>query len=210
MTHHYVASRPRRRRRRLATARASRARATNKQQADATPSADWANIVHTQGLENRLRLQHDFVKADWDAEASLYHVTLRDTANDRDVHVDAQVIVGATGAFSEPRRIPLPGEDQFQGQIIHSARWPHDLAPKDLRGKTVVVVGNGCSGCVVPRYDIESRSPPLPQRPNRRHARPRPNDQGRVPRAHAAVAHAVAHARVGRRAQLCTQLGAAA
>ncbi|WOO77228.1 Baeyer-Villiger monooxygenase [Vanrija pseudolonga] len=106
----------------------------------------WANIVKTQGLENRLRLQHDFVKADWDAEASLYHVTLRDTANDREVHVDAQVIVGATGAFSEPRRIPLPGEDQFKGQIIHSARWPHDLAPSDLRGKTVVVVGNGCSG----------------------------------------------------------------
>lgn len=76
----------------------------------------------------------------------LYHVTLRDVANDREVHVDAQVVVSATGAFSEPRRIPLEGEEQFSGQVVHAARWPKELTNEAMHGKTVVVVGNGCSG----------------------------------------------------------------
>lgn len=108
--------------------------------------ADWENIVKTQGLENRLRLQHDYVKADWDEKLQLYHVTMRDLANNTDVHIDVNIIVGATGAFSEPRRIPLDGEENFKGRVVHAARWPRDLAVSDLRGKNVVVVGNGCSG----------------------------------------------------------------
>jgi cation diffusion facilitator CzcD-associated flavoprotein CzcO len=107
---------------------------------------DWSNIVKTQGISNRLRLSHDYIRADWDAEQNLYHVTLRDLVNDREVQVDCQVLVCATGAFAEPNRIPLEGEESFPGRVIHAARWPKDLAPEDLRDKDVVVVGNGCSG----------------------------------------------------------------
>lgn len=60
--------------------------------------------------------------------------------------LDCNVLVCATGAFSEPNRIPLPGEENFTGQVVHAARWPRDLKNEDLRGKNVVVVGNGCSG----------------------------------------------------------------
>lgn len=114
-------------------------------------TSDWKKIVKTQGLENRLRLSHDFVKADWDAKQNLYHVTLRDNVNDKDIHLDTQVLVCATGAFSEPRRIEVKGESDFTGRVIHAARWPKDLPVKDLKGKNVVVVGNGCSGWVCVR-----------------------------------------------------------
>lgn len=107
---------------------------------------DWADIVRTQGLKNRLRLQHDYVKAEWDAVENVYHVTLRDLEHDREVVYDCNVLVCATGAFSEPNRIPLPGEEEFQGQVVHAARWPRDLYVESLQGKNVVVVGNGCSG----------------------------------------------------------------
>jgi cation diffusion facilitator CzcD-associated flavoprotein CzcO len=110
---------------------------------------DWAKIVKTQGLTNRLRLQHDYVKAEWDSDQSLYHVTLRDIVNDREFIVDAQVLVSATGLFSEPRRVPVKGEDEFSGRVIHAARWPKDLTNEAMHGKNVVVVGNGCSGWVV-------------------------------------------------------------
>jgi cation diffusion facilitator CzcD-associated flavoprotein CzcO len=36
----------------------------------------------------------------------------------------------------------LPGLENFQGEVFHSARWRHDL---DLRGKRVAVVGTGAS-----------------------------------------------------------------
>jgi cation diffusion facilitator CzcD-associated flavoprotein CzcO len=102
--------------------------------------------VRTQGLTNRLRLQHDYIKAEWDAAENVYHVTLRDLVNDKEVVVDCNVLVCATGAFSEPNRIPLEGEESFQGTVVHAARWPRDLSVESLRGKNVVVVGNGCSG----------------------------------------------------------------
>jgi cation diffusion facilitator CzcD-associated flavoprotein CzcO len=86
------------------------------------------------------------VRAEWDSALNLYHVTLHDLVNDVDVHLDVQVLVCATGAFAEPNRIPIEGEENFPGKVIHAARWPRDLAVSDLRGKDVVVVGNGCSG----------------------------------------------------------------
>ncbi|BEJ17999.1 hypothetical protein CspHIS471_0702760 [Cutaneotrichosporon sp. HIS471] len=106
----------------------------------------WADIVRTQGLTNRLRLQHNYIKAEWDAAQNVYHVTLRDLVNDKEVVYDCNVLVCATGAFSEPNRIPLEGEDAFEGKVVHAARWPRDLSVESLRDKNVVVVGNGCSG----------------------------------------------------------------
>ncbi|BEI94734.1 uncharacterized protein CcaverHIS019_0703150 [Cutaneotrichosporon cavernicola] len=106
----------------------------------------WADIVRTQGLTNRLRLQHDYIKAEWDAAQNVYHVTLRDLVNDKEVVYDCNVLVCATGAFSEPNRIPLEGEDAFEGKVVHAARWPRDMSVESLRDKNVVVVGNGCSG----------------------------------------------------------------
>ena len=34
------------------------------------------------------------------------------------------------------------GVDKFEGDIFHSSRWRHDIS---LKGKKVVVIGNGCS-----------------------------------------------------------------
>jgi cation diffusion facilitator CzcD-associated flavoprotein CzcO len=42
--------------------------------------------------------------------------------------------------------VELPGKESFEGQVIHAADWPRDLTTESLHGKTVVVVGNGCSG----------------------------------------------------------------
>jgi cation diffusion facilitator CzcD-associated flavoprotein CzcO len=58
----------------------------------------------------------------------------------------ADILVNACGMLSTPRRIALPGADTFHGTILHASDWPDDLRAADLRGKRVVVVGNGCSG----------------------------------------------------------------
>jgi cation diffusion facilitator CzcD-associated flavoprotein CzcO len=77
--------------------------------------------------------------------------------------------VSCVGALVEPKIWPdtIPGEDKFQGEIFHSARWRYDV---DLKDKEVVVVGTGCSAAqFVPRltkdYGAKSvtqlmRSPP--------------------------------------------------
>jgi cation diffusion facilitator CzcD-associated flavoprotein CzcO len=56
--------------------------------------------------------------------------------------LSAAHVVLATGALSEPQIPELPGLDDFEGAVFHSARWDHGF---DLEGKRVAVVGTGAS-----------------------------------------------------------------
>lgn len=87
--------------------------------------------------------------------------------------VKAKIICSAAGGLVEPNAWPetIPGRDQFEGDIFHSARWDYNV---DLRDKDVIVMGTGCSAAqFVPRlpkepYNVKSliqimRSPPWVQ-----------------------------------------------
>lgn len=53
------------------------------------------------------------------------------------------IVVLCTGRFSTPYTAPLKGLEQFEGIKIHAHDYHH---PDQLRGKRVMVVGNGPSG----------------------------------------------------------------
>ncbi len=77
----------------------------------------------------------------------------------------ADVVVGAQGALSEPAVPSLPGIERFTGDVMHSARWNHDV---DLRGRNVAVVGTGASAIqIIPAIaplvgglTVHQRTPP--------------------------------------------------
>ncbi len=52
-------------------------------------------------------------------------------------------LVLAIGVFGEARRIPLPGADDFQGEIITSQEYRSD---PDAAGRRTLVIGTGSSG----------------------------------------------------------------
>ena len=54
----------------------------------------------------------------------------------------ADVLIGAFGALAEPSLPDIPGIDDFDGDLFHSAQWNHDA---DLAGKRVAVIGTGAS-----------------------------------------------------------------
>lgn len=62
----------------------------------------------------------------------------------RSEKIRAKILISAVGGLVEPNRMPetIPGIEDFQGPIFHSARWRYDV---DLKDKNVVVVGTGCS-----------------------------------------------------------------
>lgn len=64
--------------------------------------------------------------------------------------VRAKIVCSAVGGLVEPKpQIDVPGLDQFEGKIIHTARWDPNI---DLKNKDIVVVGTGCSaGQVIPQ-----------------------------------------------------------
>ena len=61
--------------------------------------------------------------------------------------IDAQYLVTCCGMLSAPLSSLFPGQETFEGQLFHTARWPNDSI--DLAGKRVGVVGIGATGIQV-------------------------------------------------------------
>ena len=77
----------------------------------------------------------------------------------------ARVLVAGMGPLTEPRIPDIPGLDDFEGDVFHSARWNHDV---DLAGKRVASIGTGASAIQyvpeiqpqVERLHVFQRTPP--------------------------------------------------
>ncbi len=55
----------------------------------------------------------------------------------------ADVVIAATGVLHHPRYPDIPGTDEFEGAVFHSARWDHSVP---LDGKRIAIVGTGSTG----------------------------------------------------------------
>ena len=113
----------------------------------------------------------------WDDDRRRWIVTVRDPSNDgmtgagNNVDFDpsatpteltAKVVVSATGHFNQPMAARFPGDEEFGGRIVHTARWPSDL---DVTGLDVAVIGTGASAVqLVPTIAPEARSVTVFQR----------------------------------------------
>lgn len=58
----------------------------------------------------------------------------------------ARAIVSATGTWANPNMPSLPGQAQFAGTVLHSARY---RGPGDFAGRRVIVAGGGNSGAQI-------------------------------------------------------------
>lgn len=61
-------------------------------------------------------------------------------------HMQANAVICAVGQLNRPAIPKLPGLEQYQGQVIHTAQWPDQL---DLKGKKVALIGTGASAVQV-------------------------------------------------------------
>jgi 4-hydroxyacetophenone monooxygenase len=80
-----------------------------------------------------------YVDGGWEADlvgASGRHETLR-----------ATMLISGVGAFNKPRMPNIPGLSDFKGPSVHTARYPD--CGLDLRGRKVVLIGNGASAMQV-------------------------------------------------------------
>ena len=80
-------------------------------------------------------------RVSWDDE------TNRWTVETSDGTWRAQFLVEAVGLLSATKIPHFPGQENFQGEIYHTARWPQEEL--DLTDKRVGVIGTGSSGVQV-------------------------------------------------------------
>lgn len=147
------------------------------------PNPDWSSVfasggeiqeylesaVHTQDLEDHVRLNTAMTQMHWDDEWAVWRI---DTTQGG---YTADAVILAAGRLTEPRIPDLPGIETFRGELFHSARWRDDV---DLTGKRVAVIGTGASAIqLVPqladraRVTVFQRSAPwIVPRPDRRYS----------------------------------------
>lgn len=81
-------------------------------------------------------------RAEWNDEGQFWETTLKNQQTKETYTKRSRILVSGVGNLSVPRDCELPGADQYQGNLFHSALWDHKF---DWKDKDVVVLGNGCS-----------------------------------------------------------------
>ncbi len=132
----------------------------------------WQRIAVEEGIIDHVRFGFNYKSAKWNDESCHWELELEDGvsissesaepvgSSGKRLKVEARVLVSGIGGFSKPIIPTIKGlpsgtglrstpplkqiEGEFNGIVVHSARYPrHGL---ELSGKHVLVIGNGCSG----------------------------------------------------------------
>jgi cation diffusion facilitator CzcD-associated flavoprotein CzcO len=106
----------------------------------ATAPEIWAylrEVADRYAVRDRIEFGADLRAAEFDREAGRWTLT---AADGRQWTCDALVL--GVGALHEPKVPDLEGLDAFEGEVVHTARWPER---DDLDGRRVGVVGTGAS-----------------------------------------------------------------
>jgi cyclohexanone monooxygenase len=97
------------------------------------------HVVERFDLRRDIAFNARVSRAAYDEARMLWNVEAEDGR-----HWQAGKLILAMGQLSAPKDTAYPGQENFAGRIIYSARWPK--AEVDLAGKRVGIIGTGSSG----------------------------------------------------------------
>lgn len=115
------------------------------------------------GVDKAIRYGHRVTHIEWSSETKRWRVTAR-LANDEERTFECGFLHCCSGyyKYDQGHRPNFPGEDSFQGKLIHPQNWPKDL---DYGGKNVVVIGSGATAVtLVPNLATKAASVVMLQR----------------------------------------------
>jgi 4-hydroxyacetophenone monooxygenase len=136
----------------------------------------FARLVDEHGLREHIQFSTEVVKADYEADSATWTVETTSTEGSRTWNVP--VLVSAVGQVNRPSMPKIEGAESFQGPMMHTARWDHDV---DYSGRRVAVIGNGASAMqLVPSIAGVAKHVTVFQR-SKQWALPHPNYHRSVP-----------------------------
>ncbi len=103
----------------------------------------FESYVDAFGFRDRIRLESEVVSAK-PLDPTGFRVEVRD-ADGRVTHQDYDALLACTGSYWACRMPEIGGD--FQGRLIHAQNYRGPEWPVSVKGKRVVVVGTGNTGC---------------------------------------------------------------
>ncbi|EKG15124.1 Flavin-containing monooxygenase-like protein [Macrophomina phaseolina MS6] len=106
-------------------------------------------------INKYIKLRHQIERAEWDDDAGLWRLKVRNLVTDLVFDDSAEFFINAGGVLNKWKWPDIPGLHDFEGKLMHSANYEEGY---DLKGKKVAVIGAGSSGvqivaAIVPKVE---------------------------------------------------------
>ena len=98
-------------------------------------------VVDKWQLRQKMKLNTEIVEARFDEGSGAWTLTTGTGES-----FSARAVIAGVGGLVDPAYPSIPGLDEFEGEMMHTARWNHDI---DLSDKRVAVIGTGASAVQV-------------------------------------------------------------
>ncbi|KAJ4263410.1 hypothetical protein NW762_006229 [Fusarium torreyae] len=105
----------------------------------------WRDITKKFDVGRYIHVGHKVKSAEWSEVKGKWLIVVE--ANGTTFVDEANILITATGHFSDPKMPDYPGMRDFKGIICHTSAWNRELDKP--HNKRVAVVGNGASGIQV-------------------------------------------------------------
>jgi len=92
-------------------------------------------------LRSHMHFNSPLIEGRYDEATGLWHAK-----TERGDTLEARAVITGCGAFNKPVLPDVKGLSEFQGALLHTARWDKQA---DLRGKRIAVIGTGASAVQV-------------------------------------------------------------
>lgn len=113
--------------------------------------AYFKRTVAKYNLDRDVKLNHRVEHARFDETEGKWHLTIRRMDTDETITDTCDILVSATGFLSHWRWPSIPGLQDFQGHLAHSAGWDSQ-GGYDYANKRIGIIGNGSSAIqILPR-----------------------------------------------------------
>lgn len=97
-------------------------------------------VADDYNINQHIQLNMSWTSSTWLEDQQCWRIELRNTKTGQVSIQECKVLIGAIGHQVDPKPFEVPGKEQFEGTIVPACKYPAGL---NLRGKDVVVLGNG-------------------------------------------------------------------
>ncbi|EGC46564.1 monooxygenase [Histoplasma capsulatum var. duboisii H88] len=110
------------------------------------------DVAEKYKLFRYIRFNSTVEEARWDDDARKWRIMVKVAGELKDAEfadqytLTSDFLVSAVGQLNSPSYPSIPGIEDFQGRIIHSARWDWTY---DIKGKRVGIIGNGATAAQI-------------------------------------------------------------
>ncbi|MEO0031568.1 MAG: hypothetical protein RIS94_1326 [Pseudomonadota bacterium] len=104
------------------------------------------HVADTFDIRRHIRFGVEVIEARFDEASGTWAADVRGADGICET-LRANIVISGVGAFNKPRIPAVPGLESFAGPSVHTARYPYEGL--DLKGRDVVLVGNGASAMQV-------------------------------------------------------------